>query len=110
MGDKVEVTQLHTLFPSIFDGSERIDNYLPQSLFSIIPEKCSEVFTLKECQELVKMFKLKDEESTEFDAMSEFEDVVDIISCSLATPTPLRKGELPDTIENLIAKCIDTLT
>ncbi len=94
MGDKVELTQLHTLFSSMFDRSERKDNSLSQLLFNIIPEKCSVVFTLKEHQELVKMFKLKEDETIEFDHMSEFEDDVDIISCPLATPRskPLWKG------------------
>ncbi len=43
--------------------------------------------------------------------MSEFKDDADIISCPLATPRskPLGKGELPEAIEKLLAKCNDTL-
>ncbi len=63
---------------------------MPQSLFNIIPERSFEVFTLKECEELVNMLKLKDEESFEFGDMPEFEDDVDIIYFETCTETLTR--------------------
>ncbi len=46
MGGSCDVNQLHSLFQNTFDGSKRIDNDLPQSLFNIT--KCND--TLKEDQ------------------------------------------------------------
>ncbi len=58
------------------------------------------------------MFKLKDEESIEFDNMSEFEDDVYIISYPLATPwsNPLGEGESPEAIEKLLATSTENCT
>ncbi len=94
-----------------FDGSKRIDNDLPPSLFNIVPADCSRGFTFKEHDELINLFKLKADYTLETDDISEFEDDVDIISCPLATPRsrPLGKSELPEEVEIFLAKCSDTL-
>ncbi len=103
-GDTNEGPHLHTLFPMSIDGSKRNDNFLPQSLFNIVPSKCSADFTLAEREELVEIFNLTDESN-----MSDFEDDADIISCPLASPRsePLGEDELPEAIEKCLAtrKC-----
>ncbi len=111
-GGSCDVNQLHSLFQESFDGSKRIDNDLPLSLFNIVPSDRSRGFTFKEHDELINLFKLKADYTLETDDMSEFEDDVDIISCPLATPRsrPLGKGESPEAIEKLLAKCNDTLS
>ncbi len=53
----------------MLDESKRNDNYLPHSLFNIVPTKQSERFTPEECKELAKMFNLSDDEN-----ISKFED------------------------------------
>ncbi len=110
-GGSCDINQLQSLFQELFDGSKRINNELPSSLFNIIPADRSRGFTFKECDELINVFKFKADYTLETDDMSEFEDDTDTISCSLATPRskPLGKGELPEAIEKLIAKCNDTL-
>ncbi len=99
-GGNCDVNQLHSLFQESFDGSKRIDNDLPPSLFNRVPADQSRGFTFKERDEFINLFKLKTDNTLETDDMSEFEDDVDIISCPLATPRsrPLGKGELPEAI------------
>ncbi len=111
MGGSCDVNQLHSLFQEWLDGSKRINNDLPTSLFNIVPADHSRGFTFKERDELINLFKLKADYTLETDDMSEFEDDIDNISCPLATPSsrPLGKGELPEAIEKLLAKCSDTL-
>ncbi len=85
-GGSCDVNQLHSMFQESFDGSKRIDNDLPSSLFNIVPADRSRGFTFKERDELINLFKLKTDFTLETDDMSEFENDVDIISCPLATP------------------------
>ncbi len=63
MGDRDEVTQLHSIFPSILDGYQRKDKCLPNSLFNIVPINHSEDFTSKEYRKLVKLFRLQDDQT-----------------------------------------------
>ncbi len=111
IGGSCDVNQLHSLFQESFDGSKRIYNELPSSLFNIVPADRSRGFTFKECDELINLFKLKSDCTLETEDMSEFEDDADIISCPMSTPRskPLGKGELPEAIAKLLAKCNDTL-
>ncbi len=107
MVDTYEGPHLHTLFPMSKDGYKRNDNFLPQSLFNIIPSKYSTDFPLAEREKLVKMFNLRDKSN-----MSDFEDDVDIISCPLASPRsePLGEYELPEAIEKLLLTCKSNVT
>ncbi len=111
MGGICYVNQLHSLFQETFDGSKRIDNSLPPSLFNIVPADRLRGFTFKERDELINLFKLKADYTLETDDISEFEDDVDIISCPLAThrSKPFGKGELLEAIEKLLTKCSDIL-
>ncbi len=97
-----EGPHLHKLFPMSINGSKRNNNFLPQSLFIIVPLKHSADFTLAEREELVKIFNVTDESN-----MSDFNDDVGIISCPLASPRsePLGEYELPKAIEKLLATC-----
>ncbi len=63
------------------NGSKRLDNELPSSLFNIVPADRSRGFTFKERDQLINLFKLKADNTLETDDMSEFEDDADIISC-----------------------------
>ncbi len=107
MGDTNEGPHLLTLFPMSVDGSKRNDNLFPQSLFNIVPSKHSADFTLSEREKLVKMFNLTDKSN-----MSDFEDDVDIISCSLASSKsePLGEEELAEAIEKLLATYKSNIT
>ncbi len=106
-GGSCDVNQLHSLFQDTFDGSKRMDNELPSSLFNMVPSDHSKGFTFKERDKFINLFKLKNNNSVETDNMSEFEDDMDIIHSP--RNKPLGKGELPEAIEKRLAKCSDTL-
>ena len=64
------------------DGTKRHDDYVPQSMFNIVPSADSKGFTPNERKELEQLFNLKTSTS-EDEEMSHFED--DMVEAGITT-------------------------